>query len=195
MAKAEPAGERRDDGLLRDDRLDMLHRRRGGIALGDGLIQHRLRDGAGLHQLHLALVIEIGLVERRLVVGEIGLLDRGVELDELLALLDVLTAVEVIVGDHAAELRRDVDAFDGDQRADGAQPVDPVFRLGDLGGHRRRRRHHLRHEVGDHLRLEHEVEIANPAQKQADDDCGDDKALNHVAVACSPRARVNPVRP
>ena len=70
-----------------------------------------------------------------------------------------------------------------------------LFRLGDLGGHRRRRRHHLRHEVGDHLRLEDEVEIANPAQEQADDDCGNEKALNHVAVACSPRARANPSDP
>ena len=105
----------------------MLHRGGGGIALGDGLIEHRLRDGAGLDQLHLALVVEIGLVERRLVVGEIGFLDGRVELDQLLALLDVLAAVEEIVGDHAAELRRDVDAFDGDQRADGAQPVDPAL--------------------------------------------------------------------
>ena len=151
-----------------------------------------LRHGAGLHQPRLPIEIEIGLLQRRLMVGEIGLLHRGVELDEPLALLDVLAAVEEILGDEAAQLRGDVNAFDGDDGADRAHAVGPALGPGGLGRHRRRRRHHLRHELADHIRLEDEVEPTHPAKEQADDDGGYDEALNHACVACSPRARGAP---
>ena len=75
----------------------------------------------------MALEIEIGLLQRRLVVGKVRLLHRRIELDQLLALLDVVAAVEEIFGDDAADLRRDVHPLDGDQRADGPLAVDPAF--------------------------------------------------------------------
>jgi hypothetical protein len=72
-----------------------------------------LRHHAGLYELRLAVVVEKSLLERRPFVGKVSLLDRGVELDQLRALLDVHPAVEEIFGDHAAELRRDIDTLDG----------------------------------------------------------------------------------
>ena len=187
MAQSEPAGERRGDGLLRDGRLHLLHRGGGGIALGDGLIEHRLRDRALFDELRP------GARNRALAWASVALLSArsasSTEVSSLTSLApfcDVVAAVEEIVGDHAAQLRRHVHAFDGDQRADGMHPVGPAFGPGLLGRHRRRRRHHLPHELADHLRLEHEIEIADPAQEQGDDDGGDEKALNHGACCLQP---------
>jgi hypothetical protein len=81
------------------------------------------------------------------------------------------------------DLGGDIHALDGDKRADRVRPLDPAFDLGDLRGHRRRRRHHLRHDLADHLRLEDEIEVAHSAEEQADDDGGDDKALDHDAIS------------
>ncbi len=136
-------------------------------------------DGAFLHETGLPLEIELGLEQRGLGAGEIGFLDRGVELDELGALLHVLAAIEEILHDDAAELRRHVHALDGDQRADRMHPVDPGLGLGRLGRDRGRRRRHLADEVVDHRRLEDEVEIGDAPEKQGDEDGGNEKALDH----------------
>ena len=124
-------------------------------------------------------IVEIGLFQRRLVVGKVRLLDRGVELNELGALLHVVAAVEEIGRHLAAELRGHLNAFDGEQRADRMHPVGPALGHRFLGRHRCGWRHHLADELGDHLRLEHEVEIADPAEEHGDDDAGNDEALDH----------------
>ena len=189
-AETEPAGKRGDDIFLGDDGLHLRHRRGRGIALGNRRVEHRLRDRAGLHQLGLALEIEIGLQQRRLVVGEVRFLDRGVELNELSALLHVVAALEEICDHLAAQLRGHVHALDGKQRADRMHPVGPALGLRRFRRHGRRRRHHLADELGNHLRLEHEVEIADPAEEYGDDDGGNDEALDHgVLRCCCPEAR------
>ena len=45
------------------------------------------------------------------------------------------------------------------------------------------RRRHLRQERLDHLRFEHELEIAEPAQKQGNHDTGNDEASAHGVAA------------
>ena len=141
-----------------------------------------MRNGALLDEIFLPVVVEIRLRERRPVIGELGLLDGGIKLHEFCALLDVVAAVEEILGHEAGNLGRDLHPFHRDKRADGVHPVGPALDPGNLRGDRRRRRHHLRHELADHLRLEDEVEVGQSAEEQADDGCGDDKALDHDAI-------------
>ena len=71
--------------------------------------------------------IGIGLDQHRSIAHKVRLFNRGVELDELRALLHVVAAVEEILLDDASDLRRHVDALDGDQRADRLHPVDPAL--------------------------------------------------------------------
>ena len=159
------------------------------IALGNRRIEHRLRDRAGLHQLGLAVEIK-SPEQRRLVVGKVRLLDQGVELNELGALLHVVAALEEIGRDLAAQLRGHVDALDGEQRADRMHPVGPALGLRLLGRDGCRRRRHLTDELGNHFRLEHEVEIADPAEEHGDDDGGNDEAFDHgFFVVVAPKTR------
>ncbi len=180
-AKTEPAGEGRRDILLRDEGFHALHRGSGGISLRGGGIDHGLGHDRLLDEARLPLEVGVGLEQDCAVPGEIGFLDRGVERDELGALGDVVAALEEIIHDNAADLGRHVDALDGDQRADRPHPVDPGRGRRLRGGDGRRRWRHLGHELGDHLRLEHEIEIADAAEEQGDKDGGNDKALDHGA--------------
>ena len=179
--QAKPAGERRGDILMRDMREVLLHGGGSGVTLGDRCVERRLRDRPLAHQLRLPVVFEIRHFQNRLIDFQLGLLHRGIELDELRALLDVLAAVEEIVDDHAAHFRRHVDALDGEHRADRMHLIGPSRGLGLLGRDRRRRRHHLRHELADEFRLHHELEIADAPEEQGDNDGGNDKTFDHGA--------------
>jgi hypothetical protein len=180
---------RRRDVLLGYDGLDPLQVRERRVPLGNGLIEGGLRDGALLDEILLPLVIEVRLRERRLVIGKLGLLHGGIELHELRTFLDVVAAIEEIVGHEARHLGGDIHPFHRDERGDGVHPFGPVLDPGNLRGDRRRRRHHLRHELADHLRLEDEVEVGQSTEEQADDAGGDDKALDHDAISCWPPAK------
>ena len=93
------------------------------------------------HQVGLTFEGDIGLAQDGLRAGEIGLLDRYVELDELGADRHILAALESEPGDDAGDLRGDLDALRGDERADGRQPLDPFLGFRGLGrdrGYRRR---------------------------------------------------------
>src|SRR4029077_7816080 len=73
---------------------------------------------------------------------------------------------------------------------------DPPLGAGALGRNRSGRRLHLRHKLAEHLRLEHEVEIDGPAEKQSDQNGGNQKSLDHRAVFGSrPRADASPPGP
>ena len=63
------------------------------IALGARLIEVGLRRDALRNQVRLPLIGDLRLRQRCLVAGEVGRLDRDVELDELSALLHVLAAL------------------------------------------------------------------------------------------------------
>ena len=89
---------------------------------------------------------DLGLPQRRLGAGEVGELDRDVELHQLGALRRPPAALDQDLGDDAGDLARDVDALRGDQRADRGQLLDPFVGARRLGRHRRRRRRHLRQE-------------------------------------------------
>ena len=97
----------------------------------------------------------------------------------LSALLNVVAAFEEILHDHAALLRRHVHALDRDHRADGMHPVDPLLDLGLLGRDGGRRRDHLADELGNHRRLEEEIEPSHGPEEQGDDGSDDEKTLNH----------------
>ena len=78
------------------------------------------------------------------------------------------------------DLRGDVDALRGDQRADRGQPLDPALRscaasaVIVAGGGAC-----LDRKLLDHRRLEHELEPGKPAEEGADDDDGYDETLDH----------------
>ena len=130
----------------------------------------------------MPLEIGIRLEQNCAVPGEVGFLDRGIERDELGARRHIVAALEVILLDDARDLRRHVDALDGHQRADRLHPVDPLLGAGALGGDRGCGRRHLSHELFDHRRLEHEVEIADTPEKQGDENAGNEKAFDHCCL-------------
>ena len=106
----------------------------------------------------------LGVLQLRKPVGEVGLLDRIVDIDERRAHFDVVARLEMFRGHHAGRLRRDDDALIGAQRADRRQLRRPFLDFDRLGGHRRRlRRERRSHESLDHGGLDGELEIGEPA--------------------------------
>ena len=94
LADAEPAGERRQDRLLRDERLDAVDGGGRRVALGQRRVDRCLGRDRLDQKVGLPLVGDVGLAQRRFGAGEVGLLHRDVELHELGALVHVLPALE-----------------------------------------------------------------------------------------------------
>ncbi len=189
-AQAEPSSEGRDKFLLRDERAGALHLRGGAVAGGERGVELRLRRRVAAHELALALEAEFGVAKRRLVGLEVRLLDAVVDLDQRRALLHVLAGLEIDRDDDAADLRRDVDALRGAERADGGRARQPFL----LARFRHRdARHGLRgggDEAADHLGLVDEVEPSQPAGEPGERD--EDQHQNKYAFhSMHQRSRIN----
>lgn len=76
FANADPPGERRGEHFLGDDRADPFGGGGGGVARGLGGIEVCLGRVAALNQLTLSFERQIGVLEDREIVLEIGLLHR-----------------------------------------------------------------------------------------------------------------------
>ena len=118
------------------------------------------------------------IAQRGLIGLEVGLLGRIVDFDEQGPLLNVLRGFELDGAHDAADLRGDLDALRGAQRADGGERRRPGLGFGLCGGDGTRRLAGLLDEAFDHGRLHDHLEITEPAgraeqddQSQDDDNC------------------------
>src|SRR5262249_51260215 len=125
-AQPDHAGKRRQDHVLAQAHTRKLERGAGALEGGPGLVARAFGDVAGLGKAHGALVVGLGQLEPRLLVGDFGARERVVELDQLVAQPDLFALLENDLGDPAGELGRDVHRFVGLQTADRA----------DVGRHR-----------------------------------------------------------
>ena len=189
LANAEPAGERRQDRLLSDQRLDAVDGGGGGVALGERGIDVGLRGNRLAHEVGLPLEGDVRLAQRRFGAREIGELHVDVELHELVALGNILAALEAQRRDDAGDLRGDVDALRRNERSDRRQPLDPLLAARRFRRDGRGRRHLARQEPLDHLRLEDELEVGEPAEEDGQDDAGNEESLDHRDIPTRDGAR------
>jgi hypothetical protein len=161
IAEAEPAGERSLDGLLGDDGARPLNGRRRRVAGRERCVDGRLGGVALSDKRLLAGKRRIGVLQLRKAVGEIGLLDRIVDIDEQRARFDVFTRIEMLRCHHPRLLRSDKNALVGAQRPDRRQLGWPVFDFHHFGRHRRRlRRKGGADEPLHQVRLDGELEVS-----------------------------------
>ena len=176
VAQAEPAGEGRLDRLLGDDGARALNGRGGGVARGERRVDGRLGGVALDDERLLARERRLGVLQLREAVGEVGLLDRIVDVDEERAGFDVVARFEMYGRHDAGRLRRDDDALIGAQCADRRQFGRPFLDPHRLGGHGRRlRRERCGDEALDHYRLDDELEIGEPAGQRDQENQRDQK--------------------
>ncbi len=100
IAQAEPAGEGRLDRLLGDDGARSLDGRRRRIAGRERRVDGRLGGIALRDERLLARERRIGVLQLRKAIGEVGLLDRIVDIDEQRARFDVFARLEMLRGHH-----------------------------------------------------------------------------------------------
>ena len=142
------------------------------------LIVRHLRARTAGAQCGRALQVLLVQADGRLHIEEIGPLNRIVDLNQDLALRELLVRLELHLLDQAADLHGELDAVLGAGCADRVDAGRP-FARGDLDGrHGLRRRLHGREEAGDHLIAE-EIEPDEPA---ADPDRQDEEDSGHKAA-------------
>ena len=132
VGEADLAADRRHDvGVAEIDlrlaqrRLALLHVGGGIVLLGLALVDRRLRDVLAPHQRIGALVLDLGVGERGLGRGEIGLrlIGLGLELrlldgEQQVARLDVLALREIALLEEALDASAQLDLVDRDHAAD-----------------------------------------------------------------------------
>ncbi len=194
LADAEPARERRRDGLLRDDGLGPVDAGGRRVARGLRLVHRRPRGIAAGDQFLLPRQGEIGVLHLCLAGQEIRLFGGIVDLEQRRALGDLLGGVEVDRAHDAADLRCDIDALNGPERADRGNLRNPAIRLSLGHRHGCGRGRHLADELLDHLRLEDELKIGETAHETRQDQQDEHKSgctlqENGLLLGMRPSAR------
>ncbi len=180
LADAEAAGEGSDDPLLIDHRPGLVDAGGSLVAAGGCGVQRGLRHRAAAEQIALAGELAFGILQGGEIGLEIGLLDPIVDLDEQVALLDVVARGEIDVADDATHFCRYVNAGDGAQAADGVDPRGPSLGARRLGRHGDRRLRRIGNRLLDHSRQENIVKPGETAQQGGDHDKHqDEKTLGH----------------
>src|SRR6185437_15827471 len=152
LAHAGATVERRDDGGVIEHRLHVIDR--GLVGLYErGVLRHygglRVRlllvDGVGEGQPLVALEVELGIGERRLVLRLLGLrlielrlVNGGIDARQHVALLDVLAFLEIDAENFAVDLRADGHGVERLHRADGVEIDRNVGAANRRGQHRYR---------------------------------------------------------
>ena len=111
LRNAGDAGERRLQRLLIDRRLETGHARAGGRQLRLRLIVGHLGARAAGAQRRRALQVRLVQSRRRLHIEEVGPLHRVIELNQDLALAELLVGLEIDFPDDAAGLHGELDAI------------------------------------------------------------------------------------
>ena len=142
FTNAHPPGERRGEHFLGDDRADPFGGGGGRIARGLGGIEIRLGGVAALNQLTLSFERQVGVLEDREIILEIGLLHRIVDFKKRGALFNVLARLDADRYDRSADLRRDIDFLHRPEGPNRRQARRPGLDFGhgdrDRSGGRRR---------------------------------------------------------
>jgi hypothetical protein len=128
-----PAGERRAQGLLVDDRLLLGDLGLEIAQVGLVVVDDRLADGPRLEQLDVAVVGDLGKLRRRLERLQLGDLVLAAQPQQDLAGLHLVARLEQDLLDDARHFERQVGTAHGAQAADGVDRGLPIAGLG-LGG-------------------------------------------------------------
>ncbi len=149
LADAQPAGERRTDGFLRDHGADVVRLGDGLFVARLGVVELRLRDGPLGEQFGQALQVQFGQHHRSLGRPQLGFFRRSVLLHQELPGFNQRARFEVDLHDLSAQLGRHGHPLDRRQRTDRGQHRLPVLQRCPRRGHGLGRRHILR-AMGDH---------------------------------------------
>ena len=175
LPDAELAGERRGDGLLRDQCLLRRHLRLRALERRHVVVDGRLRNGAHLELRFVALQVELGQRRLGFELRELRLERRRIELDQRLTRAHLLARVEMDGGDQAADFGAQRRFLARAKVAERFHRRLPARLLCDGGRHRLRRIGAALDGLGDHRVLE----LLEP-HHAAHDDGGDDEHDDHA---------------